>query len=282
MMPVALASTSAVAYGISDYLGGVASRRARALRVVSVSYPISILLVGLAAVTAGGSPSLVGVAWGLVSGLSSGIAVWTFYVALSRGPMSVISPITAVLAAAGPLAFALAAGEEPGARALVGMAIALVATVLVSLEGEHGSSLEHGRLTRGVAALTVVSGLAFAGFFVLLSRVPAGEGLWPVATSRVGATAVVVVAALAARESFRFSRRLVAIGAVIAVFDAVANGAFYYASQAGMLSLVSVIAALYPAFTVALAVTHGGERLRAVQVLGLVLAGVAIALLALG
>lgn len=282
MMPVALASTSAVAYGISDYLGGVASRRARALRVVSVSYPISILLVGLAAVTAGGSPSLVGVAWGLVSGLSSGIAVWTFYVALSRGPMSVISPITAVLAAAGPLAFGLAAGEEPGARALVGMAIALVATVLVSLEGEHGSSLEHGRLTREVAALTVVSGLAFAGFFVLLSRVPAGEGLWPVAASRVGATAVVVVAALAARESFRFSRRLVAIGAVIAVFDAVANGAFYYASQAGMLSLVSVIAALYPAFTVALAVTHGGERLRAVQVLGLVLAGVAIALLALG
>ena len=47
MMPVALASTSAVAYGISDYLGGVASRRARVLRVVSVSYPLSIVLVGL-------------------------------------------------------------------------------------------------------------------------------------------------------------------------------------------------------------------------------------------
>ncbi|MFL0579707.1 EamA family transporter [Dietzia sp. 179-F 9C3 NHS] len=282
MMPVALASTSAVAYGISDYLGGVASRRARALRVVSVSYPISIVLVGLAAVVVGGAPSADGIGWGLVSGLSSGIAVWTFYVALSRGPMSVISPITAVLAAAGPLAFGLVAGERPGTRVLVGMTLALVATVLVSLEGENGSSVEHGRLTRGVAALTVAAGLAFAGFFVLLSRVPEGEGLWPVASSRVGATAVVLLAALAARESFRFDRRLVGIGAVIAVFDAVANGAFYYASQAGMLSLVSVIAALYPAFTVALAITHGGERLRAVQMLGMALAGVAIALLALG
>ena len=76
-MPVALASTSAVAYGISDYLGGVASRRARALRVVSVAYPVSIVLVGVAALVAGGSPTPAGLGWGLASGLASGAAVWT-------------------------------------------------------------------------------------------------------------------------------------------------------------------------------------------------------------
>ncbi|AWH91651.1 DMT family transporter [Dietzia lutea] len=282
-MPVALASTSAVAYGISDYLGGVASRRARALRVVSVAYPVSIVLVGAAALVAGGSPTPAGLGWGLASGLASGAAVWTFYVALSRGPMSVISPITAVLAAAGPLAFGLAAGERPGPAAMAGMALALVATVLVSLEGAgDGSSAPHGRLTAPLLAMSVVSGSAFAAFFVLLSRVPAGEGLWPVAASRVGATVMLLAAAVAARESFRFPRRLIAIGVVIAVFDAIANGAFYFASQAGMLSLVSVIAALYPAFTVALAVTHGGERMRVVQLAGLGLACVAIVLLTLG
>lgn len=281
-MPVTLASTSAVAYGISDYLGGVASRRARALRVVSVSYPVSILLVAAAAVVAGGSPSAVGLAWGLTSGLASGIAVWSFYVALSRGPMSVISPITAVLAAAGPLAFGLAAGERPGSGAAAGMAVALVATVLASMEGEHGSSAEHGRLTLPLLLLSVVSGLAFAAFFVLLAQVPAGQGLWPVAASRVGATVILLAAAVAARESFRFPGRLIAVGVVIALFDAVANGAFYFAAQSGMLSLVSVIAALYPAFTVALAVTHGGERLRPVQMVGLLLAAVAVVLLALG
>lgn len=280
MMPVALASTSAVAYGISDYLGGVASRRARVLRVVSVSYPLSIVLVGVAALVAGGSPTGVGLGWGLASGMASGVAVWSFYLALSRGPMSVISPITAVLAAAVPLAFGLAAGERPAAGA--GMALALVATVLVSMESRDGSSALHGRLTRRLLVLTLFSGLAFAAFFVLLAQVPPGQGLWPVAASRIGATVMLLVAAVAARESFRFSRRLIAIGVVIAVFDAVANGAFYFASQAGMLSLVSVIAALYPAFTVALAIAHGGERMRAVQMVGLVLAGVAISLLALG
>lgn len=282
MMPVALASTSAVAYGISDYLGGVASRRARVLRVVSVSYPLSIVLVGVAALVAGGSPTGVGLGWGLASGLASGVAVWSFYLALSRGPMSVISPITAVLAAAVPLAFGLAAGERPAPAAGAGMALALVATVLVSMESRDGSSVRQGRLTRRLLVLTVFSGLAFAAFFVLLAQVPPGQGLWPVAASRIGATAMLLVAAVAARESFRFSRRLIAIGVVIAVFDAVANGAFYFASQAGMLSLVSVIAALYPAFTVALAIAHGGERMRAVQMVGLVLAGVAISLLALG
>ena len=280
MMPVALASTSAVAYGVSDYLGGVASRRARALRVVSISYPVSIGLVALAAVIAGGSPGVVGLAWGLASGVASGVAVWTFYVALSRGPMSVISPITAVLAAAGPLAFGLAAGERPGTEAMVGMAVALVATVLASMEGEPGSSVQHGRLTRQLLILSIVSGLAFAAFFVLLARVPAGQGLWPVVASRVGATTILITAALAVGESFRFSRRLIAVGSVIALIDAVANGAFYFAAQSGMLSLVSVIAALYPAFTVALAVTHGGERLRPVQMVGLALAAVAIVLLA--
>ncbi|MCY1656283.1 EamA family transporter [Dietzia maris] len=282
MMPVALASTSAVAYGISDYLGGVASRRARVLRVVSVSYPLSIVLVGVAALVAGGSPTGVGLGWGLASGLASGVAVWSFYLALSRGPMSVISPITAVLAAAVPLAFGLAAGERPAPAAGAGMALALVATVLVSMESRDGSSALHGRLTRRLLVLTLFSGLAFAAFFVLLAQVPPGQGLWPVAASRIGATVMLLVAAVAARESFRFSRRLIAIGVVIAVFDAVANGAFYFASQAGMLSLVSVIAALYPAFTVALAIAHGGERMRAVQMVGLVLAGVAISLLALG
>ena len=281
-MPVALASTSAVAYGVSDYLGGVASRRARALRVVSVSYPLSILLVGAAAVVAGGSPTPVGLGWGLASGIASGIAVWSFYVALSRGPMSVISPITAVLAAAVPLAFGLAAGERPGASTSLGMVAALVATVLVSLEGGEGETGRRGRVTGPLLALTVLAGLSFAAFFVLLAQVPAGEGLWPVAGSRVAATVVLLAAAVAARESFRFSRRLLAIGFVISVFDAVANGAFYFASQAGMLSLVSVITALYPAITVALALTHGRERLRPVQVVGLGLAALAIVLLTVG
>jgi len=99
MMPIGLATTSALAYGLSDYLGGLASRRSRALRVICVAYPISIVLVGIVAVVAGGHVSVVGLAWGLASGIAGGFAVWTFYAALTLGPMSVISPVTAVIAA---------------------------------------------------------------------------------------------------------------------------------------------------------------------------------------
>ena len=67
-----------------------------------------------------------------------------------------------------------------------------------------------------------------------------------------------------------------------AVVDVVANVSFYYATRTGMLSVVSVLASLYPAFTVLLALTHGGERLRAVQATGVVLGVAAIALLTLG
>lgn len=282
MIPVALASGSAAAYGLSDYLGGVQARRAGALRVICVSYPVSIVLVVLVAPLAGGSLTLGGALWGLASGVASGLAVWTFYAALARGPMSVVSPLTAVLSAAVPLAAGVLAGERPGVLALLGAALAIGASALVSLEGPPPDAAVIPRFTRRVAVLTVLAGLAFAAFFILLARVPAGEGLWPVALSRVGATVVVVAAALAGRENLRPGRSLFVAGAMIAVVDVVANVAFYYASQAAMLAVVSVIASLYPAFTVALALTHGGERVRPVQAVGMGIALLSVVLLAVG
>jgi len=281
VIPVALASGSAAAYGLSDYLGGVASRRTGALRVICVSYPVSVLLVGLLVPLVSGTATPAGVAWAAASGLASGLAVWSFYLALERGPMSVISPLTAVLAAAVPLAVGLVSGERPGPVALVGAVVAVLATTLVSLEGPALDG-GHPRLTRDVVALTVVAGLTFAAYFVLLDRVPDGEGLWPVLCSRVGATVVIAAVVLARRTEVRPDRRLLVTGALIAVVDVVANVSFYYATRTGMLSVVSVLASLYPAFTVLLALTHGGERLRAVQATGMVLGVAAIALLTLG
>lgn len=286
MMPIGLATTSALAYGLSDYLGGLASRRSRALRVICVAYPISIVLVGIVAVVAGGHVSVVGLAWGLASGIAGGFAVWTFYAALTLGPMSVISPVTAVIAAALPLGVGLALGERPGAGALTGALLAVVATVLVSLEGEaepapRGADGHRLRLTGRVWALTLAAGVTFALFFILLGMVPDGEGLWPVAASRVGATLLMVAVAVRLRERVGPTWRLLAVGAAIAVCDAVANIAFYAATQMAMLSLVAVVAALYPAVTVLLSFVHGGERLRGVQLLGLVVGAAAVVLITL-
>lgn len=275
MGAILLALLAAAGYGVSDFVGGVAARRVAALRVVLVSYPLSVLLLALLALPAGGQPSVSSLLWGLAAGATAGLAVWWFYLALASGPMSVISPITSVLAAGVPLAAGIAMGERPGRLAVVGAVLAVLAVLLVSREKAGG-----GSFTRRIALLTLGSGGAFAVYFILLDRVPSGTGLWPLVISRVGASLVVVVAAVASGQVRAPSGVPLRLALVAGVLDVIANVAFLYAVQGGLLSLVSVIASLYPAATVALAMIVLGERVQPVQKAGMVLAAAAVALIA--
>ncbi|QGK68954.1 EamA family transporter [Allosaccharopolyspora coralli] len=276
-----LAFTAALGYGLSDFVGGLASRRTHVLHVVLVSYPVSVVLVALVAPLAGGNATAAAMAWGAASGVAGGLAVLWFYAALATGPMSVVSPVTAVLTSALPMLGGLALGERPGPWALVGAVLAVGAVVLVSKE--ERSTVDEGapaRFTAKVMLLTVGSGVMFALYFMLLHRIEAGAGLWPVFASRVVASVTVLVAAIAFGQ-LRFARGVPATLALAAgALDVIANITMLYALQMGMLSLVSVIASLYPAATVLMARLVLGERSGRVQQVGLVLAAVSVALIA--
>ncbi len=179
-----------------------------ALRVVLVSYPIAMVLLGLLAAVVGGTLSTPAIVWGLLCGVSQAFGVWWFYAALGSGPISVVSPLTAVLVAAVPVGVGLALGERPGAVAGAGTVLALLAVVLVSRETTDEDVSPH-RFTTTVAWLTVGSGLAFGMNFVLIHQAPAAAGLWPLFFARLSATAIVLAVApspaiSARRTVFRF------------------------------------------------------------------------------
>ncbi|MFW0875072.1 EamA family transporter [Rhodococcoides corynebacterioides] len=286
MTAVLLALLAAVGYGVSDFVGGVASRRVAALRVVIVSYPVSVIVVAVAVPVVGGSPTPSSLVWGALSGVAGGVAVWWFYLALAGGPMAVVSPVTAVLVAGVPVLIGLAVGERPSVLAYVGIVAALVAVVLVSRESpdEAAGEVAGGRVLRftpRIALLTVASGVAFAATFVCLDR--AGEddtGLWPLLASRLAATALVWAVALSTGAFSAPRGSVLHLAAGIAVLDVVANAALLFAFQDGLLSLTSVIASLYPAATVLLAMVMLGERVGTVQKVGMVVALGAVALIA--
>ncbi|AWG99779.1 DMT family transporter [Rhodococcus ruber] len=275
-----LALVAAVGYGVSDFLGGVASRQVAALRFVLVSYPLSLLLVLAVAPLVGGDVTAGSLGWGAAAGVAGGVAIWWFYLALAAGPMSVVSPLTAVLVAGIPVLVGVTAGERPGPVAYAGIAIALVAVVLVSRESrESVAGDEQPRFTANVAWLTVGSGVAFALMFVALHRVPEGTGLWPLGMSRLTATLVVWAVALGVRQLIRPPGRVYPHIVAVAVLDVIANGALMFAFQGGMLSLVSVIGALYPAATVLLAMIVLGERIGRGQTAGMLLALTAVGMI---
>jgi drug/metabolite transporter (DMT)-like permease len=276
---VVLALASAVVYGASDFLGGLASRRTSVLGVVAMSQ-----LVGLGALLAllpwlGGPVAGADLAWGAAAGLAGAAGLVVFFRTLAGGVMSVVAPVTAVTAAAVPVLVGLLGGETIGASAAVGIALALLAVVLVSAEG----GLSALRAARPAAlAPALLAGSMFGLFFVLLDRTSSEAGLTPLVTARLASVALVVAIALAGRQSLRVTRAALPLVAVSGVGDMTANALFLLATQAdGQLAITGVLASLYPVSTVVLAQVVLRERLVGAQVTGLLAAAAAVVLITL-
>ena len=277
LIGVVFALAAALAYGISDFVGGIASRRVAALRVVLVSYPVAMVLLGLLAVGVGGTirrrRSCGARCAGSARRSACGGSTPRWARARSGG-------VTTDRGAGGGGAGGSrdGAGERPGTVATVGTLLALVAIVLVSREATDEDVRPH-RFTTKVAWLTVGSGLAFGLNFVLIHQAPVEARLWPLFFARLTATTVVLLVAF-------FSRNLVVpkglplrLALAAAVLDTAANVAMLLALQALMLSLAGVLMSLYPAATVLLAIVVLRERVTRWQVLGMVLALAAVAMI---
>lgn len=282
MLFVVLAGLSGLVWGVGDFAGGKATQRADALRVVWVSKLASLPLLALYLVLLPTGIDVGSLGWGVLAGTFGAVGVIVFYRALSAGAMTVVAPIASVTSAAIPVVVGLAAGERPSPVALVGVTCALVAIALVSLAPPRPGvvSVVTGRLV----GLAVVSGVGFALFFVFLARanVAAGgdAGLWPIASAQLAAlalTGALVLAVRARRATAGLERRWprgrsLAWTVTAGPLDMSANALYLVATRFGDLSLVAPLAALYPVTTVLLALVVDRERLRALQVLGLVLA----------
>lgn len=275
---------SAAGYGVSDFVGGIASRRVAALRVVLVSYPVALVLLALLAVPVGGHVSTAAVVFGLMTGVCQAFGIWWFYAALGSGPISVVSPLTAILVAGVPVGVGVALGERPSALAYAGIGLALVAIVLVSREvGDESEPDDRPhRFTATVAWLTVGSGLAFGLNFVLIHQAPVDAKLWPLVFSRLAASVLVVVIALLTRDLAVPAGVPLRLALLAGALDTIANVAMLLALQASLLSLASVLISLYPVATVGLALLVLKERVTRWQLVGMVLALASVAMIATG
>jgi drug/metabolite transporter (DMT)-like permease len=270
---------SATSFGVSDFVGGIASRRVAALRVVLVSTPVAVVPLAALAVIVGGPITADSAIWGALGGLSQALGIWWFYAALGAGPISVVSPLSAVVDAALPVGVGLLGlRERPGPGAMVGIALALVAVVLITREGK-GKGVRPHRFTKKVALLTVGSGLALGLNFVFIDQTSVESRLWPLLFARSAATVMVVVVAASSRNLKVPSGMPLRLALLAAVLDTVANVTMLLALHGSLLSLASVLIALYPAATIVLAIVVLRERVLPWQVAGMGLALLAVALI---
>jgi drug/metabolite transporter (DMT)-like permease len=276
-MVLLLSLCAAVAYGLSDFVGGVVTRRASVWSVAATSQAAAtVLTIGLAATNLG-DPTFGDVSWGTLAGLGSGAGNLFIYRGLARGRMAVVAPLSAITAAALPVLVGLSTGERPGMFAAVGVLAALPAIWLVSTSGNR---LRHA--DRGDVVCGLLAGLGFGVQFSALGQVPEQAGLTPLLVSQVVSVVAIVIAAVARSAQWMPRDRHSRLGAVAGLLAGIATVCFQLAAQRGLLTIASVVTSLYPAVTVLLAATVLRERIHRTQGAGLALATTAVVLIALG
>lgn len=287
-MAAFLGLLASVAYGFADFIGGVVSRTNHVFTVLFWGQIIGIAWV-LASlpILAEGAPTADALLFGAGSGVAGTFGAAALFRGLARGRMSVVAPVTAVLAASLPVLFGLLTGERPGAVSLLGVVVALGAIALVSTVPKPGEERGRGaalraRLVAEGVPWGVAAGLCFAAYFVQISLVPEDSGIWPILGVRSSSLIVSAGFVLGLRLPVRPAPRTTAAVLAGGFVGSAADYVFLLSSRLGLLSVVAVLASLYPVTTVILARVILKERMGRLQLAGLVLAGAGVVLITAG
>jgi drug/metabolite transporter (DMT)-like permease len=278
VLGIALGLASSLAWGVSDFLGGLQSRRMSALAVLLVTQPIGFGLALLVALTLGGDvPERSDMTLGFVAGVVIVSALVAFYRGMAIGPVSIVATL-ASLGAIVPLVGGLAQGDDPAAIQLVGAAAAITGVVLVTRQPRAAG------VRIGTLALTLGLGAAvgIGTAFLLIDSAASDEPTWAIVALRAGGISTLLVAGAVVRPAIRIDRASAPALAAIAVLEITANLLFAVATNHGLISLVSIAGSLYAAVTVLLAWILLGERLAGSQRAGVVLALAGVAAIAGG
>jgi uncharacterized membrane protein len=276
-MAILLSLLAAASYGLADFSGGFASKRASAWSVALVACLTGGVLVLALSAVSGGEPTTSDLWWGAAAGVGNGFGTAFLYRGLSSGRMGVVAPVSGVGAAVIPVVVGVALGERPAALVWLGIVLALPAIWMVARDPAGLSSAAPGGVVDGSLA-----GLGFGLFFVALGQVSDDAGMLPLAVNQLVAGVVIVLVALTLRQPW-LPRERAALGGILAgALGTCAAVLFVAATHHGYLSVAAVLTSLYPAFTVVLAASVLREHVHRAQAAGLLLCAVAVSLVAAG
>lgn len=276
MTAILLALCSSVAFGLTDFLGGIAARRAHIFMLGTITQPFGLIVLLVVAPLVGGTVTSEVWFWGAVSGVGGAFAYVLLFRALAMGPMSVASPVSALVAVVLPVAAGVVFGERLPLLGWIGIAMGMLAVLMVSQVHEdapHPVSVQ-------LLLLSFGAGVFISIFLVALERAPDDSGLWPLVVVRIITSILLIAAATGSRVIMRPGRDVAVLAIVSTLLDVAATAMFMYATREGLLTVVAVITALYPAATVIMARLVLKEHLQALQRWGLALAAVSVAVLA--
>jgi drug/metabolite transporter (DMT)-like permease len=271
---VVLGLSSAAAWGAGDFCGGLAAKRTSTYTVVALSQFVSlVLLIIFALLMPEGNLTPWDMILGGLAGFFGALSLVILYTGLARGPMGVVAPVTAVVAAIVPVIFSMFIEGFPGGIRFLGFGIALIAVWLISQVGK-----EFQFRFRDLG-LPVAAGIGFGLYFILIDQVSQNAVLWPLVAARSVSITLTLILAVIIRKLERPMSGQIPIIALAGIFDTGGNVFFALASRVGRLDISAILSSLYPAMTVFLAWIILKERLTTRQWIGISLVLLAVLLI---
>ena len=275
MFTAALALAAAASWGVGDFFGGLKSRSLNPVAILIVAQPIGLTLLGVWVAVRGQGPPGSAVLWACLASVLGTTGLIAFYRGMAAGALSIVAPIAGAGAAI-PVIWGLAGGDHPSGYQELGFAAALIGVVLASFERRP----EATRLAAGVGWAAIAM-LAFGAYYIPMHAASHGDFLWAAFIFRLTSTTLIAAAWLVLRPP-RARRADLPVLASIGVLDTGGNVFFAAASAKGLVSVVSILASLYPVVTVLLARAVLNERVHRSQELGIALALAGIVLISAG
>jgi drug/metabolite transporter (DMT)-like permease len=275
VVPLTLALGASVAWGASDFLGGLATRHLPLVAVLFGAQAVGLALAAGAWLLAGGTlPTGTVLVLAAGAGLAELVGFALLYRGLAVGEMSLVAPLAALTALL-PIVVALSSGERIAATQACGIALALVGTVLAASEPGHR------RLARG-AGLGLAAAVAFGAFLVGLGAASEHAGTGAVLVGRLASVGALAALLCVRRPAVAPTRMDVGNLAALGALDVLANLAYARAAVGGSHAVIAVLASLYPLTTVLLARTLLHERLGRARAGGVASVLLGVALLSAG
>ncbi len=271
-----LGLAAACFWGVSDFLGGLATRKAHVVFVVATAHVISLIfLLSIAVATRSPLPSQRYALLGFCAGAFGGVALILYYQALSLGEMGLTTAVTGLLTAMVPVVYSFRTQGSPKPSQIAGFVLAGFAILLIAY-------VPAGKPRPLGLSLAALAGLAFGVFLVVLKIGSAHSLVWQLICSRTASATLACSASVwflarSRREARGQSRlkganRFLWIAGSAGVLEASGSLSYMGAARSGRLDVAAVLASLYPVVTILLAAWILKERTRAHQALGMALA----------